>query len=103
MRRKKSAKKIKPPVKQYLDFHHKTAAKRINDTIEIPKELIFIGNAVSLIYESDKFDGKKRLYKHDFKKHGAVLAKPMNNKTGFSDIILMTNLKFKIKKEGITG
>jgi hypothetical protein len=55
-----------------------------------------------LIYESDKFDGKKRLYKHDFKKHGNILAKP-EGANGFSDLILMNNLKFKIKKEGITG
>lgn len=101
-RKKTAAKKQRSPEKQYKDFHHKTGHKSITDTIDIPDKFIHIGKAVSLIYESDKFDGKPRLYKHDFKKHGNILAKP-EGKSGFSDLILMNNLKFKIKKEGITG
>lgn len=101
-RKKTRVTKPRTAEKQYRDFHHKTGSKTVTDVIDIPDKFIHIGKAVSLIYESDKFDGKPRLYKHDFKKHGNVLAKP-EGKSGFSDLILMTNLKFKIKKEGITG
>jgi hypothetical protein len=101
-RKKTKAKKTRTAEKQYRDFHHKTGHKTITDVLDIPEKFVHIGKAVSLIYESDKFDGKKRLYKHDFKKHGNILAKP-EGANGFSDLILMNNLKFKIKKEGITG
>lgn len=93
---------IQSAEKQYLRFHHKTEVKRVNDSFDLPKEFVYIGKAVELIYESDKFDGKPRLYKHKFKKHGNILAKP-EGAAGFSDLIVMNNLKFKIKPEGITG
>lgn len=87
----------KKAVELYKNFHWKASHKTFQENIDIPKELIFIGTADVINYVSDKFDGKTRKYIHKFKKHGNILASPKG------DMIIITGLKFKIKKEGITG
>lgn len=85
-----------------MDFHGKTGSHIVKDTINIPDTFIHLGKAIGVLYESDKWDGKPRAYKHDLKKHGNVLAAP-EGKDGYSRLIIITGIKIKIKKEGITG
>jgi hypothetical protein len=83
--------------KKFLDFSQRTKAKKTNYSLEIPNTMIFIGNAPEINYISDKFDGKKRLYKHKLKTHGKILISPNG------ELIIITGLKLNIKKEGLTG
>ena len=93
----KSKVKKKTPEKLYKDFHWKENYETKNDVIDIPDKWIFIGKATEINYQSDKFDGKARHYRHKLKSFGNILISP-NGKT-----ILITDLKLQIKKEGLTG
>lgn len=93
----KTKKKISDAVKKYKSFHGKNTAKVTSETIEVPNELIFIGDAFEIAYKSDKLDGKARHYVHKLKKHGKILISPKG------DMIIITGLNLKIKSVGLTG
>ena len=66
-----------------------------------PKSLAKIGPCVRLEYLSDKFDGKKRQYFHDFGPGAEVFFDPRTQANG--DALILIRGKFTIKPEGITG
>lgn len=66
-----------------------------------PKSLSAIGACVRLEYLSDKFDGKRRVYYHDFGKGARIAFDPKQQPNGDSLIIIRG--PFKLKAEGITG
>lgn len=73
--------------------------KKVN--IEWPRALMLLGPCVRVDYYSDKFDGKGRIYYHDFEKPAAVYAAESPQPDGTNLLIIHGN--FKIKPEGITG
>lgn len=99
IKRKKNPGTVPPPdaVELYKGFHARNDIEIFNEEINIPKELVFIGKATELNYQSDKWDGKSRHYRHKFKTFGNVLASPDGT------MVIITGLNFKIKPEGITG
>lgn len=66
-----------------------------------PKALVLIGRCLRIDYLCDKFDGKDRIYFHEFKNQCVVYAGESPQKDGTS--LLIIHGKFKIKPEGITG
>lgn len=73
--------------------------KKVN--VEWPKALVLLGPCVRLDYYSDKFDGKGRIYFHEFEKPAAVYAAESVQPDGTSLLIVKGN--FRIRPEGITG
>lgn len=73
--------------------------RRINLTW--PKALMCLGSCVRLDYLSDKFDGKARVYFHEFDGPCNVYAAEKQQADGSG--VLVIHGKFKIKPEGITG
>lgn len=71
--------------------------------IEWPKSLVQIGAGARIDYISDKFDGKVRLYYHEFegKDLPLVFAAPEPQKNGENMLIIVG--KFQIEKDGIIG
>lgn len=83
--------------KKYMDFHGKDKAIITEKVFDIPDKVIFIGDAYSINYASDKWDGVKRYYEHKLKTHGQIYISPDGKN------ILITGLKLNIKPEGLTG
>jgi len=70
------------------------------DPFQVTEKNIYrIGRLKSITYESDKWTGKKTLYKHDFKKMPIVKSDDGNNPTAFE----ITGGKIVIGKRGIMG
>jgi len=75
--------------------------KRIE--LEYPKTLVQIGACPRVDYVSDKWDGKMRLYFHNFDSGDmpVILAAPESQKNGDNMIVIIG--KFKIEAEGLIG
>ncbi|MBN8571621.1 MAG: hypothetical protein J0M18_18505 [Ignavibacteria bacterium] len=97
IRRNNPEGKERQAIELYKGFHARNDIEIFSEDIKIPKELVFIGKATELNYQSDKWDGKARHYRHKYKTFGDVLADPAGK------MIIITGLNFKIKPEGITG
>ncbi len=82
---------------KFKDFHQRKHVKTIAKNVVFPEEWIKIGEAFEIAYKSNKWDGKNRLYVHKLKKHGNILVSPKG------DLVLITDVKLNIKKEGLTG
>lgn len=89
--------KKKTAVEKFKEFHQRKNADIKTKTVNFPKEWIEIGIAYEIPYKSNKWDGTFRYYVHKLKKQGKVLVSPKG------DIVLITDLKLNIKKEGLTG
>jgi len=85
-------------VKKAAAWYQKESLTTGAETIRLPQtvEAVKIGKIVSITYESDKYDGRKRLWKHDV--------------TGDRDLHISTDGKvlvvlpgFKVTKRGIEG
>lgn len=88
--------------KKYKDFTGRTQANVTHKNISWPSKLIFVGIAKDLTYSSDKQVGAlkggiMRNYIHEFKKHGKIYTNPEGT------MFVITDVKTKMKKEGITG
>jgi hypothetical protein len=44
--------------------------------IDLPRAFVHVGRIVSIVYESDKFDGKAKHYEHEFTKQHELLISP---------------------------
>lgn len=66
-----------------------------------PRGFLFdAGRAVSIIYQSDKWTGKKQNYIHTFK----ICPKlRVNKKSTQPTLLVLTGGRIRVKKEGITG
>ena len=101
----KSRKRIKPETKKALalskafyGFDPRSLKRR---NITWPKALVFLGACPQVDYITDKFDGKKRQYYHEFKRPTLIFAGPTPQKNG--DNVLIIIGKFKITESGIIG
>jgi len=83
------------------EFHGFDPRKIHKVKIEWPKALVMLGPCVRLDYHSDKFDGKPRIYFHEFEKPAAVYAAESPQPDGTN--LLIIHGHFRIKPEGITG
>jgi hypothetical protein len=90
-----SARKV---VKKALDWFGKEGLVTEPRVIKIPEDLGFveIGKIVAIEYESSKFDGKSRVYRHEVTKN-----REMHLSTDGSVIIIKPG--FKVTKRGIEG
>jgi hypothetical protein len=88
--------------KAYSRFHGKKPDKAIQTSFTIPDKLVYLGDAVSIIYRSDKRsgggNGTPRLFKHDFK-HGVFLAMDKSAKRQ----LYIIGDKVKVTSAGIEG
>jgi hypothetical protein len=66
-----------------------------------PKSLVLLGACPQVDYISDKFDGKKRQYYHEFVHPTLIFAGPKAQKNG--DNVLIIIGKFEITEDGIVG
>ncbi len=66
-----------------------------------PKALVLLGHVVRLDYLSDKEDGKRRIYTHDFGRPVQVFASG-SARSGQKNLLLLHG-KFTITEEGIVG
>lgn len=73
--------------------------KRVN--LNWPKAVASLGRCMRLDYLSDKFDGKRRVYRHDFGDPPDVYAAPGKQPGGKTMLIVIG--KFQLKRAGITG
>ena len=81
---------------------HGAAPRKVREiNFRAPESLVSIGQCAQLDYVSDKFDGKRRRYFHEFEKPCTVLADPQRQADGQSLIVLLGN--FKITERGIIG
>ena len=69
--------------------------------VKYPKAVALLGACMRVDYLSDKFDGKQRIYFHEFDSPPLLLASAEPNSDGTSLLLLVG--KFKVKPEGITG
>jgi hypothetical protein len=71
--------------------------------LEYPRTLVQIGSCPRVDYVSDKWDGKLRLYFHQFDSEDmpVILAAPEPQPNGDNMILIIG--KFKIEAEGIIG
>ena len=57
-------------IDKYEEFHGKTPRRTSRLNFHVPKGLIFLGKAIAIEYECDKYngggDGKKAIYRHEF-------------------------------------
>jgi len=76
---------------------------RFSKTVDLnwPEAVTALGHCARLDYLSDKFDGKPRIYFHDFREFPEVYAVPGKQPGGKTMLIIVG--KFKLKPEGITG
>lgn len=61
-----------------------------------PEAMVHIGSLVALEYESDKFDGKSRIYRHDSEQNHDLYLSP-DGKT------IVVNPGFTVTERGIEG
>jgi hypothetical protein len=81
---------------------HGRKIKRIKSVcIDWPKALVAIGHCARVEYLSDKYDGKKRLYFHDFDEPAVILAGESEQKNG--ENLLIIKGRFDINSLGIVG
>ena len=64
-----------------------------------PKRLVDLGKVKAIIYESSKWDRKKREYIHKFRTHPIAKTDDSNNPL----LIKISGGRFRVKPEGITG
>lgn len=87
--------------KAYKQFHGQNANQTFETVFTQPRKLVFLGDAVSIIYRSDKKNGggngTPRLFKHDFKP-GAMLAMDENKR----QLYILGN-SLKVTSAGIEG
>lgn len=82
-------------------FHHFDPRKIHSVNVQWPKHLVALGPCVRIDYYSNKFDGKGRVYFHEFEKPCVVMAGAVPQSDGTN--LLIVKGKFEIKPEGITG
>lgn len=82
-------------------FHGAKPRKVREINFRAPQSLVSIGQCAQLDYVSDKFDGRRRRYFHEFEQPCTVLADPQRQADGQSLIVLLG--KFKITERGIIG
>jgi hypothetical protein len=86
--------------KAYRRFHGKPPDKTIETIFTVPDKLVYLGEAVSIIYKSDKKhgggNGTPRLFKHDFKS-GVFLAM---DKSAKRQLYIIGN-RLKVTQAGI--
>lgn len=71
--------------------------------IDWPKAAFIIGAGVRIDYASDKFDGKKRVYFHEFKPSSRVVIFAAEKPQPNGDNILIVKGKFRITDRGLIG
>jgi hypothetical protein len=85
----------------YRAFHGRNPRSIRNAEFRVPRELVFLGNAVDISYRCDKRngggDGKMATYIHDFAR-GTKLFTDENGK-----ILIIIGEKLKIKESGINN
>ena len=98
MRKKSKAAETRKAVKKASDWYGDPSLVTEPETVnwKAPKSAIHIGRIVAIEYESDKFDGKSRIYRHEVTKSRELLVSP----DGTTIIVLPG---FKITKRGIEG
>ena len=88
--------------KAYRKFHGQGVSETFETSFTIPRRLIHLGDAVAIIYRSDKKNGggngMPRLFKHDFKK-GVILAM---DETAKRQLYIIGNT-LKVTSAGIEG
>ena len=84
--------------KKALAWYQKESLVNGSQVIKLPDtvEAVEIGRIVSITYESDKYDGKKRLWKHD-----VTGQKTLHISTDGKVMVILPG--FKITKRGIEG
>jgi hypothetical protein len=55
---------------RYREFHGKNPRRQTGQRFHIPKQLVLLGKAVAIEYETDKLngggDGRRAVYRHEF-------------------------------------
>jgi len=84
----------------YGKFHGRPHRQVTQANFHVPKELVYLGDAVAIEYACDKLngggDGKKAIYRHEFAK-GAILCM---DETGKRQLYVL-GMKIYVNERGI--
>lgn len=92
---------VRDAIKLSEQFHGARPRKIRELDFNEPQSLTLIGRCAQVDYMSDKYDGKKRRYFHEFTSPCLLLADPKPQKDGSRVLVLYG--KFKITERGIIG
>ncbi|MHC4645187.1 MAG: hypothetical protein ACYTBJ_06780 [Planctomycetota bacterium] len=87
--------------KRSKDFYGFDPRRVRQVNLQFPKALALVGAAARIDYKSDKFDGKQRIYFHDFKCPVQIFMSEKKQPNG--DEILILKGRFRITPRGIVG
>jgi hypothetical protein len=83
--------------KMYKDFHAFDSTKRTPIELDLKGDLVYLGQAVDIAYNSDKWDKTAKTYRHDFSKNTTLLTNANGN------ILIIIGSKLKVKPQGIVN
>lgn len=90
-------------IQKSAQFHGFIPRRLHRIRITWPKAMFIVGAAVRIDYLSDKFDGKKRIYWHDFAPRSRVVVMAAESPQPDGDNLLVLKGKFKINERGLIG
>jgi hypothetical protein len=89
--------KAEKAVEKYIEFHDRKPSKRIEIEPIETDELIYLGNALEIGYESKKWTGNNENYLHEFGK-GVKVYQTLDGKS-----LVISGGKMRVKSQGITN
>lgn len=100
-RARRVSKVLKAALEKSSEFHGRRPKAILRRKLSIPKALIRIGACARVDYISNKWDGKFRIYFHEFETEPEIYATAAPSSKG--ENVLMIVGKFKIEADGIIG
>lgn len=97
-RSKKDREAIDAAARVFKEFHGWDAENVTEEETPDMSTLVELGDALGVLYRSDKFNGRRRRYIHEFGR-----AKPRLFGTADGKALVIFGGKLDIKPEGITG
>lgn len=92
---------VREAISRSKRFHGRKIKNIKSVPIQWPKALVAIGRCARVDYLSDKYDGKMRLYFHEFDEPALILAGESEQKNG--ENLLIIKGRFDINSLGIVG
>lgn len=100
-RARRVSKALKAALEKSSEFHGRPPKAILRRKLAIAKAMIRIGACARVDYISDKWDGKFRIYFHEFESEPEIYASAKPSSQGENILIIVG--KFKIEADGIIG
>lgn len=81
--------------RKYSQFHGFASTKRTAIDIDLSGDLVYLGRALDIAYNSDKWDKTPKNYRHEFDKDDVLLCNAAGN------VLIIVGPKLKVKSHGI--